>query len=431
MQRRHDIDALRVFAFALLILYHAAMVYVADWDFHLKSSYQAEWLQWPMIAVNRWRMPLLFMISGMAIGLARVEGRRLAFAATRSLRLLLPLIFGMFVVVAVQAYCEGRANGHVAPGLAAFFLRYWQVRPWPPGSFSGWEYGITWNHLWYLAYLLPYTLFLLLAMPWLRRAGAALAGTARRPLVMTALWCLPVFWLLLVLLAIAPHYPETHSFMGDWTVHAESLPLFLLGYLLADNAWFWTWLARIRWTTFAVAMLGLVIELGLRWLGRHPPAEPLPEWASQVPWYAIERCGRALYTWSALLAIFGWGRVWLDRPFRWLPYCTEAVFPWYVLHQTLIIALAYHLVPLHLGPITEAALVVGGTIAGCLLLHEFVIRRSGVLRPLFGLKRRTAVKSEDALARTLAVGDDQLDGIATAIGVRFHAKSDAHARWRR
>jgi hypothetical protein len=52
----------------------------------------------------------------------------------------------------------------------------------------------------------------------------------------------------------------------------------------------------------------------------------------------------------------------------------------------LIIALAFWLIPLHLGAATEAALVVGGTMAGCLLLHEVVIRRSDWLRPLFGLK---------------------------------------------
>src|SRR5690606_39227658 len=165
MPRRHDIDALRVFAFALLILYHCAMLYVAEWDFHLKSAYQAEWLQWPMIVLNRWRMPLLFMVSGIAIGLARIEGRRLSFALSRSRRLMVPLLFGMFVVVAFQAYCEGRASGHLAPGLWAFLVRYWQVRTWPEGSFTGWEHGITWNHLWYLAYLLPYTLLLVAALP--------------------------------------------------------------------------------------------------------------------------------------------------------------------------------------------------------------------------------------------------------------------------
>src|SRR5690606_11912245 len=95
---------------------------------------------------------------------------------------------------------------------------------------------------------------------------------------------------------------------------------------------------------------------------------------------------RATYTWAALLALFGWSRALLDRPFRWLPYCSEAVFSWYILHQTLIVALAGWLIPMRLGAGVEATLVVTGTIAGCLLLHEGLIRRTGWLRPLFGLK---------------------------------------------
>jgi len=55
MNRRHDIDALRVFAFALLILYHTGMAYVGDWGFHLKGSFTADALQWPMRLLNGWR----------------------------------------------------------------------------------------------------------------------------------------------------------------------------------------------------------------------------------------------------------------------------------------------------------------------------------------------------------------------------------------
>ena len=66
MQRRHDIDALRALAFGLLILYHLAMLYVTDWGWHLKSSYLTEALQMPMLMMNRWRMDLIFLISGIS-----------------------------------------------------------------------------------------------------------------------------------------------------------------------------------------------------------------------------------------------------------------------------------------------------------------------------------------------------------------------------
>jgi surface polysaccharide O-acyltransferase-like enzyme len=378
MLRRHDIDALRVIAFALLILYHCAMVYVAQWDY-FKSSYTAEWLQWPMIAMNRWRMPLLFMISGVAIGLARIETRRWRFAALRTWRLQVPLWFGMFVVVAFQVYCQRRADGLLPPGLWNFLTRYWQL-----DKSVG---GLTWGHLWYLAYLWPYTLVLVVAMPALQRLVAVLGRPTMSAITPWLVVLGPAAWLIAVRLWLAPHYPETHALVGDWTVHAESLPLFLLGYVLAASPWFWAWVKRLRWRSLAIAALAISVELSLRWLGRHPPHGPLPQWVAHVSWYTIERCARATYTWVALLAIFGWGRVLLDRPFRWLPYCSEAVFPWYILHQTLIIVLAYWLVPMRLGPVLEPLLLIAGTVGGCLLLHECLIRRVALLRPLFGLKR--------------------------------------------
>lgn len=398
MTRRHDLDALRVIAFALLILYHVGMVYVHDWGFHIKSPYQAEWLQWPMIALNRWRMPLLFAISGMAIGLWRPQRAPLRFALSRTWRLLLPLAFGMLFVVSVQAYCEARANGAVAPGYFAFMARYLQLRPWPEGGWTGAEFGVTWNHLWYLAYLWCYTMLLVLLQPALAttfgRRVQAWIGSGR------GLWplLLPAAVLFAYLIWLKPRFPETHALLDDWYLHAEYFTVFLLGYLVARSEGFWNAVRRLRKPLLAVAVLSIGVELSLRALGIVFDSRPVPEWALQVPWYSIERAARALYTWSALLAIFGWGYALLDRPFRWLPYATEAVYPWYILHQSLIVPLAFVLIPLRLGPVWEPLLVLAGTIAGCLVLHEFVIRRVGVLRPLFGLKRKS---------KEVAVGEAQ------------------------
>ncbi len=76
----------------------------------------------------------------------------------------------------------------------------------------------------------------------------------------------------------------------------------------------------------------------------------------------------------------------LNRPARWIRYGTEAVYPWYILHQTITVVVGYNLSQMRLGPVAEPALVLLATFGGCLLLHEFVIRRVRFLRPLFGLK---------------------------------------------
>src|SRR5258708_15232740 len=95
-----------------------------------------------------------------------------AFVRQRVWRLLLPLAFGVAVVVPIQPYCHGVANGLVEPGFLRFLGRYVTGYPWPRGAFDGWQYGFTWNHLWYLPYLLAYTLVLAMIAPWLRSPRA-------------------------------------------------------------------------------------------------------------------------------------------------------------------------------------------------------------------------------------------------------------------
>lgn len=385
--RRHDIDALRVLAFGLLILYHAGMVYVAEWGFHIKSPHLAEWLQWPMIAVNRWRMPLLFVISGIALRLAARGRSGWDLSRSRSLRLLLPLAFGMVAIVPVQAWCEARMSGAFDGGFGAFMLRYLQLGPWPDGGFSGAEYGVTWNHLWYLAYVWVYSMVLLALLPALesppvRRLREAML---RRHLgwwiaVPAALQFASSWWLL-------PRFPETHALAGDWHAHAKYALYFLAGWVIAREDGFWSRLQARRTTLLALALAAVTIELSLRATGRFLPPGDIPAWALHVDWAMLERIARAAYAWSAVLAILAWARTLLDRPFRSLSYAREAVYPWYLLHQSLIVLAAFWLIPLRTGPVLEPLLVIGATIAGCALLHGLLVRRIRWWRPLWGLAR--------------------------------------------
>ncbi|MHC9084015.1 acyltransferase family protein [Luteimonas sp. RIT-PG2_3] len=387
MSRRHDIDALRVIAFSLLILYHVGMVYVVDWGFHIKSPDLLAWVEWPMVLVNRWRMSLLFLISGIALGfvLARQSPTRLA--GRRTWRLLLPLAFGIVAIVPVQAYCEARMLGTIEPGYGAFLLRYLQFRPWAQGAFTGAEYGFTWNHLWYLPYLWVYSLIALVALPMLR----ALRGEAVRDWLTKdgrwLLWALPPLWMLVALCWLKPRFPSTHALVDDWYNHAEYFPIFVIGLLLAGSTTMWTALQQHRRRLLGLAALGAGIYMGLRLMGRIVPAESFTALLPYTGWKAISNVAHVLYWWTALLSLLAWGFHALNRPLPRLAYASEAVYPWYILHQSLIVLAAYWLIPLGLGPVWEPLLVLAITVAGCALLHEYLIRRSPWLRPLFGLSR--------------------------------------------
>ncbi len=373
--RRYDIDALRAFAFVLVIVYHVGMYYVADWHWHLKSPHAAEWLQMPMRAVNLWRMDLVFLISGLAFGLVRRGQTVPGLLKQRSLRLLIPLAFGMVVVVPYQPYAQGVANGLIAPGFGAFLLRYYSHSIWPAGAFDGWEAGVTWNHLWYLAYLWVYTLVLAALLP---LAESALGQRLRQAFVGlrgVALVLVPVLPLAVYSLLLWPHFPPSRDLINDAWLHAVFFTVFVYGYWIGLDTGLWVELVRLRWRTLALAVLLLVLYLGLLGLASQHGSR-----AARLPLRVLAD----LYLWVALLAILGWAHHRLNRPRPWLRWANASVYPWYVLHQTVIIVLVVWLAPAQWGPVVEPVVLVTGTLALCWGLTA-IAQNLAWLRPLLGL----------------------------------------------
>ena len=377
MNRRHDIDVLRVLAFGLLILYHAGMLYVApvaDWQgLPMHSHYLATWLQYPMLFLNRWRMELLFLISGLAVHFMRGRTGLAGLAWKRTVRLLLPLIFGMLVVIPIQSYVAGLTDHMIAPGFGAFLLHYW--------THGYRDYGLNWAHLWYLPYLWVFTMLLLPLLPLLEsHLGQRLRASCLR-LRGASLLVHPVLPLFAYGVLLSWRYPETHALVGDWYAVALYATMFFYGYMLGTDDGLWAELARLRRVALPLALTCFVTYLCLeRFAGQFFHAHVALVVAKLLTvWLHYS------YTWIAITAVLGWGHALLNRPFRWLPYAREAVYPCYVLHQSLLLWFAWLLLPLGLGPVAEPALILLGTIGGCALLHEFVIRRTRWLRPLFGL----------------------------------------------
>lgn len=377
--RRHDLDWLRVLAFGLLILYHTGMYYVADWGWHIKSDQPSAVLQEVMLWSSPWRMSLLFFLSGTALFFACRKIRPGRLLGLRTRRLLLPLLFGMAVIVPPQVYIEIVTSAGVDPGFADFYAQYLDIHTDAYPEFQVSPLGLwTWNHLWFLAYLWLYTLVFLVCKPLLDRLAGRLAERTLGPLQIALL---PILLLTLYRLMLAESYPPSNALFGDWYNHLRYLSFLFGGYLLAGSASFRELTIRYCWQWLALALLAYVALLGIA-------RGELQQALSFAPDIAVNVLVRTLVSadqWLWIVAILGLGAVFLNRPGALLRYMNQAILPWYMLHQTLIVLLAFWLMRFALPQALEAMLILGGTVLGCLVGYE-LIRRYAISRLLFGLK---------------------------------------------
>ena len=373
MERQYGMDWLRIAAFALLILYHIGMFFV-HWDWHVKTAEPLEWVAVPMLATNSWRLGLLFVVSGYAS--AALFGKRGGvggFLANRSARLLVPLAAGIVFVIPPQPWVELVFKHGYGADLGWFWLHdYFRF-----GTLEGIVLP-TWQHLWFVVYLWLYTMVLgliLLLPAAVRRAGA---GLIDRALAGGLVLAVPLALLLARLRLGWPGADETHDVVNDLYAHTFYLPLFLFGYALRGAQGVW---AGIRCWWKLAALMALASYAVIAWVELTWPGEtPAP--GAIYPLFAV--C-RTVMGWSAIVALIGMADRYWNRDHRWRPMLTEAVFPFYIVHQTIIVWLGWYLLRFALPPLAEFAILVLATAAGCWACY-LIGREIGPLRPLIGLR---------------------------------------------
>ena len=364
--RRADLDWIRVGAFGLLILFHVSLVY-APYDWHVHSTHTFGWLAEAILATGPWRLTLLFLVSGAAL---RFMARRLtpmAVAKSRAARLLPPLLFGIFVLVPPQSWLEAVDKGSWSQGLGAWWLHQFSL----PEILR----GVPVNHLWFVLYILVYT-FAAVAL-WSRPALLArIEALLARHLAGWRILVWPVVYLALARILLFPWFGLSNHLPADWYNHAISLGAFLFGFAIATREDLWSNLERWRGRAWLIAAISLGL---LMWMHAHPGGRAF----MAVPKYTVY----AINQWTAMAAILGYGSRYLrnaDGPV--LRYVTDAVFPCYLAHQTILVIAIFVLKGLNQPAWIEAPWLVFVTLAGSVLTYE-IVRRLGPIRPLWGLKR--------------------------------------------
>jgi glucan biosynthesis protein C len=396
--RLYFLDWVRIIAFFVLILYHVGMYYVT-WGWHVKSPFASDTLESYMLLSSPWRLGLLFMVSGVAsrcmLDQCSTTGGSTGFMRQRSWRLLVPLLFGMLVIVPPQPYFEV-IEKYAYQGSYLDFMQLYLHNYRGFVSAPGTHLVLpTWNHLWFVAYLWVYTLVLgglVLALgrrfdAWSTRAADFLTGWK--------LIVLPAAVLAAARILLQPRFPQTNALFGDWYNHALYFSLFLLGAMLARQRPAWARFDACRWYGLGIAlccwaMLKICYSL---------PDGLVPDQA----WTWLSPLHRTVYglcQWSAMVAAIGFAHRHLDVDSAKRRYLAQAVFPVYMVHQTLIVSMAHALKPVRFAPGIEGILLVVLTLTISFAIFE-VVRRCPPLQPLFGLGK-PAIDAVNQEQRALA-----------------------------
>lgn len=350
LPRRHDVDSLRVFALGLLIVYHIVVSF-QPWAFALffiQNKEPIEGLWTAMSMVNVWRIPILFLVSGMGVRFAMERRDWKQLLTDRTVRILVPLVFGFFficpisILIALNYYGEDIA--------------------YIPNA----------GHLWFLGNIFLYVLLLLPLLVYLKKNTDGWFFNS-----LTRLFQIPLALLLVALPLMAEAWLLDPSSFVQYAMTAHGFWLgmlcFLMGFIFISlGDVFWQAIERNRFFCLAIALGLFVLRI---WLFK-----PAGEMNTLL----------AFESTAWMLAILGFGSRYLNRPSSRLAYLSKAVYPVYILHMPIQFGLSYLIIPLGLPAVLKLVLIMAGTFAICLLMYEFLIRRVRFIQPLFGVKLRAS-----------------------------------------
>ena len=376
-QRQTYLDWLRILSILGVLFFHSAMPYVAQEGWHIKNHETSNLLMESNYFLHLFRMPLLFFISGTVSYFMMQRRSSLNFIGLRFRRLFIPLLVGMFIIVPPQIYMERLNNGFTG-SYWQFYKTVFNFVPYPKGSFS-------WHHLWFIAYLFLYDILFAPLFAWmaspksvgLKNKLAALADGKWIYLIM-----LPgIIWYGL----FSQKYPETNDLVHDYCYIIYWLFFLLAGFICITQPKLMDSLERNRRFALTIGFLSLLFLDYLRWNKIEPGYEQWPFHA--VLFTNLFHALQPLVGWSWVLALVGYGKKYLNRKHRILDYLNQAVYPFYILHQTVIVVLVYYIVQTQNESILSKYIyTVGITFFVTVGVYHLLVRPFALTRFLFGMK---------------------------------------------
>lgn len=350
IMRKHYIDNLRNLMILFLFPVHTFMIWN---DFGSKFYiWQGEnkLLSTLIVLVNPWFMPILFALAGMSARYALNKRSRKEFVLQRIHKLLIPFLCGMVLLVPFQTLYARKFFDGYSGGLT----EHWKYFFTHLTDFSGYDGAFTPGQLWFILFLFVISMFSLMIFQWIPYDKAA-KKIENMPAPAVLLLFVPI-WLMYYL-----------GNFGGFSL-GKNLALFLSGYYFLSND----------------AVLDGV-ERNIKWLAA---LWALCTMALVVLYYRFSYYGDLWINfigWISILVFLILGRKYLNRRTKFTEYFNRASYPLYILHQSILVVLAYYVVKISDVLWIQALCICLGSFVLTMAAYH-LLRHIPVVRKMIGIK---------------------------------------------
>jgi peptidoglycan/LPS O-acetylase OafA/YrhL len=374
--RQAYLDWLRIMAIVGVLFFHSAMAYVAEWDWHIKNKETSHLLMEFNFFLHQFRMPLLFFISGTVTYFMLQKRSSGSFIGLRFRRLLVPLIFGMLVIVPPQVYMERLTQGFNR-SFADFYPSIFTTGSYPAGNMS-------WHHLWFIAYLFLYDVLLAGIFKWCTSERGKIKLKWLHELANNQRVYMLMLPGVILYTSFSMRFPETNDLIHDFCYFFYWLFFLLGGFVCINFPSLMDSLEKNRRISLALAIITIVIINYLRW-NQLEPYKIIADWQHDWRTY-LYRSLYPLTAWSWVFTAIGYGKRYLNKKLKVLDYLNQAVYPFYILHQTVIVIIVYYVVQTTDTIIMKYLFTVVVSFFLTMSIYHVFIRPFAITRFLFGMK---------------------------------------------
>jgi peptidoglycan/LPS O-acetylase OafA/YrhL len=382
--RRYDIDWLRLMAVFLLFFFHAACIFHPWSDYYIKNDQLSPVIAYIFVwTMGHWHMSLFFILAGASTYFALKKRSGIEYIRERVRRLFIPLVFGMLVLIPPQSYLGLINHSDYSQSFIAWLPNFFHLQTADlNGFFMG---GLTTGQLWFILHLFVYSLIALPLFLYFnrdpgRRWTERIASILMKPIVL--------FLLFPALLVPISKFP--------WVLGGNPMfyiTFFILGFILMSDKRLMDKIDRYR---LILLLLGVVPLAGLIVMSAtNSWPSNIPEWADGI----MDAYRNAFVPWFFILALLAYGRRLLNFTNRFLKYFAEGAYPIYILHQTVLVAIAFFVVQWSISTGAKYAIIVALSFAGTILAYDILVRRTNITRFLVGMKPKPKKVRDTILIR--------------------------------